>query len=141
MDQKGIVRPAKEVKSIDCKCRYSCKNVSAAQQKILLDEYWSKSDTARQKEYIGNLINEMPIARKRKRNEDSGIEKKVAEYIACQMDKGTMFEYASHFFAPHFQFLKQSSMTHYLTEVQMDPTMEGIKEKGNLPIMQHRQTK
>lgn len=69
------------------------------------------------------------------------LKKKIAEYIACQMDKGTMFEYASHFFAPHFQFLKQSSMMHYLTEVQMDPTMEGIKERGNLPIMQHRQTK
>lgn len=30
---------------------------------------------------------------------------------------------------------------YYLTEVQMDSTMEEIKEKGNLPIIQHQQTK
>jgi len=42
-----------------------------------LDEYWSKSDTGRQKDYIGNLIKEIPIARKRKRNENSGVEKKI----------------------------------------------------------------
>lgn len=141
MDRKGKVRPEKEVKSIDCKCRYSCKNVSAAQQKILLDEYWSKSDTARQKEYIGNLIQEMPIARKRKRNEDSGVEKKNSRVYCLPDGQGINVRVCSHFLAPYFQFLKQSSMTYHLTEVQMDPTMEGIKGKGNQPIMQHRQTK
>lgn len=106
MDRKGKVRPEKEVKSIDCKCRYSCKNVSAAQQKILLDEYWSKSDTARQKEYIGNLIHEMPIARKRKRNEDSGVEKKNSRVYCLPDGQGNNVRVCLPFFCATFSVSK-----------------------------------
>ncbi|CAH1110537.1 unnamed protein product [Psylliodes chrysocephalus] len=79
IDRKGREISEKVVNLVDCQCRFKCRDaITVAQQKSLFQEYWSFGSTVRQKDFLCSLIEETAIARKRKRSEDSGIDKTVS---------------------------------------------------------------
>ncbi|XP_030747603.1 uncharacterized protein LOC115876055 isoform X2 [Sitophilus oryzae] len=107
VDRKGIVRPRKQLKIIHCWCRFSCKNITITQQEALLEEYWSYADIARQKDHICSLVKEMPVVRKRKRKEDSEVDKKVSRAYFLPDGKGEVVRVCLPFFCTTFAISKK----------------------------------
>lgn len=112
INSKNKIRPAKEVKTVDCKCKFNCRNnITEEQQKSLFSEYYSLDDFERQKDYLNSFITEEPVQRKRKRNEDSGIDKTVSRKYVLPNGNGDFFRVCLPFFCNSFSISKQLTNT------------------------------
>ncbi len=111
-NSKNKIRPAKEVKTVDCKCRFNCRtNITEEQQRSLFSEYYSLEDFKRQKDYLNSFITEEPVQWKQKRKEDSGIDKTVSRKYVLPNGKGEFFRVCLPLFCSTFSISKQLTIT------------------------------
>lgn len=109
LDRKGIERPKKVPNFTDCKCKFKCRDqITVAQQESLFNEYYSWKDSNRQKDFICSLVQEGPVARKRKRKDGSVIEKKISRQYFLPNGNGGKNRVCLPFFCNTFAFSKKT---------------------------------
>lgn len=106
LDRKGKTHPEHRVEFTDCKCRYRCRDNFSEEQKSLFTEYYNLRDTSRQKEFLCSLVVETAVNRKRKRKEDSSVDKLVSRAYHLPDTEGNHIRVCQIFFLKTFAISK-----------------------------------
>ena len=112
--RKGVVRPAKVPPVMEtCTCRFGCeKSIVPEQQAALLKNFLALGDTARQKAYLSQFIDERPVKRKRPRTNVATKEKTVSRYyyLPSSNENGELNRVCLRFFTFIFQVCNHASI-------------------------------
>lgn len=99
VDRKGKTVPQKQPPDILCKCKFKCSvHFPKEKQQEIFKEYWALGDTVLQKAFISSLVEEKPVQRKRKRNEDSGKSKMKSRFYFFRKENGEKVRVCLKFF-------------------------------------------
>lgn len=133
IDRKGREILEKVVNLVDCQCRFKCRDaITVEQQKSLFQEYWSFGSTVRQKDFLCSLIEETAIARKRKRSEESGIDKTVSRSYKLPNGNSETIRVCQKFFCNTFAISKRIP-TDALLHKSLNGTYRGQDKRKGRP--------